>query len=359
MDVTSTGERLKTGTVYINKECIQKVDENFCSLLGYDSEELVGQRFEILFQSAQDCKSFYDNCLPGLVENDSILLWSKLISKSQKENNVIINARYKRAYGINCGLVLTCITYPQFLHSSDKKIKELELKSDQKNKFIALLVHDLLGFVGTSINLIDYIKLKNNHKPYGSYLEKVFENLRNIHFLLETFIDWSKIILNMKEFKPSNVDVYSILNSTTQLCKILIEEKEINVKINCKKTCTIYSDQNMLEFVIRNLLTNAIKFSKQKSEIRIVAESAFNHLLLQITDFGVGIPKKKIGSLFNLNYDSVKDSTNKNEGAGLGLFLVHEFVKAHNGEIKIESEVGKGTKVYLEIPGQQCNSLNN
>jgi signal transduction histidine kinase len=112
----------------------------------------------------------------------------------------------------------------------------------------------------------------------------------------------------------------------------------------------VFADKAMLETVLRNLISNAIKYSKNTGEVKIGAEQLGVETIVSIRDNGIGIPKKHIHKLFSIDGKYSTLGTMNEHGTGLGLILCHEFVKIHGGNIWVESEEGIGTSIYFSLP---------
>jgi signal transduction histidine kinase len=127
--------------------------------------------------------------------------------------------------------------------------------------------------------------------------------------------------------------------------------KEIEIKTEIPQDLLIRADENMLRTVLRNLISNAIKFTRPGGWVQIEAYSKNETVYIEIIDNGVGIPDNKLDTIFNLDESYRTEGTNKEKGTGLGLILCKEFIDKHNGNISVQSEVGNGTRFTVLFPG--------
>jgi len=118
----------------------------------------------------------------------------------------------------------------------------------------------------------------------------------------------------------------------------------------CENSLEVYADRNMLGTVLRNLLSNALKFTRREGKITLLAEKTPENIVVSITDNGVGISAQDIDKIFDKAQLFSSIGTNEEKGTGFGLKLCQEFVEKHGGKIWVESEVGKGTVFYFSLP---------
>ena len=128
-----------------------------------------------------------------------------------------------------------------------------------------------------------------------------------------------------------------------------IKEKSLNIINTIPESTTVYADKNMIELVIRNILSNAVKYCNKSNTITLSSRLAGNYYITEITDTGIGISDENIDKLFGMNNFSTA-GTYAEKGTGLGLLLCKEFVEKNNGEIWVKSEIGKGSTFSFSLP---------
>jgi two-component system sensor histidine kinase/response regulator len=171
--------------------------------------------------------------------------------------------------------------------------------------------------------------------------------------LLSNLMEWAQSQTGKIVFKPRNIKIEDIIDENVLLFEEIASHKSITITKMLPEDTTVFADKAMLSTVFRNLISNAIKFTKLNGEVIISAVKKQNQVMFSLNDTGIGIPKNCIEKLFRLDQSFSTDGTNNEKGTGLGLILCEEFIKKHNGEIWIESEEGKGTCFYFTCP---CNN---
>jgi signal transduction histidine kinase len=177
------------------------------------------------------------------------------------------------------------------------------------------------------------------------------ESANNIYRLLENLLEWSRLKRGMMDFIPVT---FNATQKITECIEVLVEsarKKEIKVTYSLPEDLTIYADSHMFETIIRNLVSNAIKFTPKSGEICVSASTTpDNSVEIKISDTGIGMDKELIGKLFQLNEKTSRKGTEGEPSTGLGLLLCKEFIEKHGGKIWVESEEGKGSTFVFTIP---------
>ncbi|HAN79002.1 MAG TPA: histidine kinase, partial [Bacteroidales bacterium] len=235
------------------------------------------------------------------------------------------------------------------LQIQNKTIEEQNLKlielNATKDKFFNIIAHDLknpfnsiLGFSNLLIDSLERQDRKQDLEQAG-YIKT---SALSAYKLLENLLAWAQTQTGRFDFRPELVAVHELIEETVLVTAGLAKVKEIVISTNLEQVKTI-ADHNMLNTILRNLLTNAIKFTSKQGQICITCKLDNNEILVSIADNGVGIPQNRISKLFNIAEITTTQGTEKEKGTGLGLLLCKEFVEKHGGKIIVESEVGKGT----------------
>jgi signal transduction histidine kinase len=236
------------------------------------------------------------------------------------------------------------------------KTQELHKLNAEKDKFFSIIAHDLnspfnsiMGFSGLLTKQIQNKDYQNIFK-YAKIIRQSSEKAMN---LLSNLMEWVQSQTGKIVFNPKNIEIEDFINENKLLFEEIASQKLITIKKMFPANTTFFADKEMINTVFRNLISNAIKFTKPNGEIVISAVKKQNEVIFSVSDTGIGIPKKSIEKLFRLDQSFSTDGTNNEKGTGLGLILCKEFIKIHNGEIWIESEEGKGTCFYFTCP---CNN---
>jgi signal transduction histidine kinase len=232
--------------------------------------------------------------------------------------------------------------------------KRLEETNASKDKFFSILAHDLKNPFSTMIGFLEVLRDDYHEFPEEEKIEMIgiaHDSAKLILDLIENLLLWSRSQRGLMPCQPSKLDVASVIQKEVSLLKGMIEKKGIELKLRYQKPeMKILADENMLSMVIRNLVSNAIKFTNQNGEITIDVKDTGEATLFEISDSGIGIPKDVAGKLFHLTTNSSRLGTANEKGTGLGLVLCQEFITEHHGKIWVESEEGHGSSFFFTIP---------
>ncbi len=230
-----------------------------------------------------------------------------------------------------------------------EKATELKLANEAKDKFYSIIAHDLKSPFNTIINFTQLIQesaQKGDYESFNQYLCFLSDSSEQVYGLLLNLLEWSKIQSKGITYNPQKVDLNSTLLSIIDIFKHTAASKNIVIK-NEFKNCTVFADKNMLETILRNLISNAIKFTKDAS-IYLSNKKKNTYCIISIKDEGTGIDEQELQDIFNAK--NIKRGTNGEKGSGLGLNLVKEFIKINKGELFIESKKGKGSNFSFTLP---------
>jgi len=224
-----------------------------------------------------------------------------------------------------------------------------------KDTFLSIIAHDLRSPFNAILGFLQI--LLDEHEKYNSdefvKIIKILNESANQTFeLLENLLTWSLIQKNGIKYSPENLEFKKVLYETISGLQVLADKKNIRISHVICEYDLIFADKNMLTLILRNLISNAIKFSNTDCKVIIsTCENVYgNFLEIAVSDEGVGIPKDEIGNLFHIDKKNSKEGTAKEKGTGLGLILCKEFVEKHDGMIWVESELGKGSIFSFTIP---------
>jgi len=230
-----------------------------------------------------------------------------------------------------------------------KKLHELNASKD---KFFSIIAHDLRNPIAGFLNLTEI--LSENFHTFSENESKEFIDIMNqaskqLYNLLENLLQWSRSQTGSIPFEPKYTSIKKIVENTIDLLMVNIENKKIKVYIKIDDQCHVYVDENMITTVIRNLVTNAIKFSNSEGTITIRAELNESFVVVSIIDNGVGMTKEDQEKLFRI------DQHHTTPGTGLGLILCKEFVERNGGKIWVESDLNKGSTFNFTLPKFQTS----
>jgi signal transduction histidine kinase len=237
-----------------------------------------------------------------------------------------------------------------------KKNLELSELIALKDKFFSIIAHDLRapfsGFLGlTEVLSEQYNALSLEEiRDFGYSLK---ESALNLYKLLENLLEWSWIQRHAMLFNPNNQNASEIIDQNIDLLSQIAKDKSINLIKSYYPNIDLFFDSEMLNTILRNLISNAIKFTPMGGIVEVGIKQVFINMQYEtcffVKDFGVGMSQEKIENLFKLAKQITSLGTNNEKGSGLGLILCKEFVEKHGGKIWVESEVDKGSTFYFTI----------
>lgn len=222
-----------------------------------------------------------------------------------------------------------------------------------KDKFFKIIGHDLRNPMSL---VVQFSKLlENNIERYDSNKLKEIISLLNKSStqgmeLLSDLLTWAQSQTNEISFEPFSYNLKELIESSIKLKKLSASKKHITLENTVDNTLYVLVDKNMFMTIIRNLISNAIKFTPKNGRITMSSSIEGKKVRLSVNDTGIGIDKQDIGKLFNIETNISTIGTENEKGSGLGLIICKEFVSRHKGEIWVESEPGKGSNFLFTIP---------
>jgi PAS domain S-box-containing protein len=251
---------------------------------------------------------------------------------------------------------------------AERVIKESETKLHQlnadKNRFISILGHDLKSpfnnLLGLSEVLIDEINSLKTQEIED--IAKDIQKSANIaNKLLDNILMWARTQQGKIPFKPQILNFKDIFKDTLEILAPNANAKNITINYSATDEINVFADIDMIKTVLRNLVSNAIKFTNSGGSINIDAKQNSENVIISVYDNGIGVPPENLTKLFDISEVITTTGTAKETGTGLGLLLCKEFVEKHGGKIWVESEVGKGSdfKFNLPISSEQANAIKN
>jgi len=240
------------------------------------------------------------------------------------------------------------------------KNSELNELNAAKDKFFSIIAHDLRNPFNAIIGLTD-ILLINLDDIDTNKLQKTLENIKGssqqAHELLENLLLWARSQTGTISFRPEVVDLKAQAEESIELLSVQATRKNITILTEFSACGLISGDVNMMSTILRNLLTNALKFTPRNGEIRVGIFQHNGYCILSIKDNGIGISAAKLEQLFSIDTAHKTKGTDQEPGTGLGLILCKEFVEKHGGRIEVKSEVGKGSEFKVIIPGKPIKGI--
>ncbi len=223
-----------------------------------------------------------------------------------------------------------------------------------KDKLISILTHDLKNPFDSIVAYSEL--LNNNFKEFSpekleNTIKTIFEITKNTHNLLENLLVWTHLQSDKIKYSPQILNLNELINENYNLFTPNLLAKNIAFENHTSQLLNLFVDKTTINLVLKNILSNAIKFTNSGGKIQIFTQQ-INDLTVEIriSDSGIGIPENILKNLFKIEKSFSSHGTDNEVGTGLGLILTNEFIKNNAGKINIKSKEGNGTEVYLQLP---------
>ncbi|WP_159086082.1 PAS domain-containing sensor histidine kinase [Flavobacterium faecale] len=245
----------------------------------------------------------------------------------------------------------------QKLIESQESLRELNATKD---KFFSIIAHDLRSPFNGIIGFTELLKSEVQESNYDGileYAEIINSSSHHAMDLLTNLMEWTRSQTGRIAFHPKMVVIDDVIKETLTLFETLTEQKNIKVTLNLHIKTEQYVDQSMIEAILRNLISNAIKFTPNEGNLIISSIENENEFEIAIADSGIGIKEKDISNLFKIDNTHSSLGTNNEVGTGLGLILCKDFIDYHQGHISVKSTVGLGSTFTFSIPKKNVPAL--
>ena len=339
-----------------NKGIIMDVNPAWEETMGYRHDEIVGKNFKSILDKPYQSK--FEKAFAVFKEKGEA---RNIEFKLKKKNGGLIFGSYngKVEYAndgtfLRSHCVFTDITAQkkaeETLKNSERKFRELNATKD---KFFSIIAHDLknpfndlIGFTQLlATNIYKYDKNK-----IEQFVQIIHQSSKLAYGLLENLLEWSRAQTETLKFNPEYIDLKKIIQENIELLNSNAQNKHIKISSAIEKTTLVYADKNMVHTIVRNLISNAIKYTNNGGFVNITGRVEPHWVEIFIEDNGIGIEQKNIQKLFRIDESYTTPGTQREKGTGLGLVLCKEFIDKNGGAIKVESRPGKGTTFSFTLP---------
>ena len=281
------------------------------------------------------------------------------ISDLEKENELhslrIQQQRTNQVFmiiGILLAAIIALVIYifSRKIQQNNKELKELNLTKD---KLFSIISHDLQGPMGTTRGLSEVLLEKwdnKNDSKFDEIFHAMHKNIHDSYDLLTNLLQWARSQFKGIQFTPETLSMHEMATRAINSNASQAQQKNIGMTVDMNENISVWADIAMLEAVLRNLITNAIKFTKEGGQIEIHAIKKPGLTQVCIKDDGIGMSSETSENLFSLEANTSTSGTKGEKGTGLGLIVCKDFVEMHKGEIWVESILNKGTSFYFTIP---------
>ncbi len=240
------------------------------------------------------------------------------------------------------------------LEQSERDLTEL---NNTKDKFFSIIAHDLRGPISTLMHVTELV-----HDSYDDmaeekkkdFLLEVKNSAGGLFNLLDNLLVWSYSQRGTIPFHPSKIELYRIVETNLSVLKMSAENKNIELVSSIDKDSIIFADNNMMTTVVRNLISNAIKFTNEGGRIEVGARRLEDFYEVSVKDSGVGMSEEVRSKVFEIDKSATTLGTAGEKGTGLGLVICKEFVEKNGGSIRVESQIGEGSSFVFTVPAAKA-----
>ena len=331
---------------------IISVNENFCKVTGYSRDELLGNNHNLLNSgehSHKEFKKLWETIASGKTWRGEI--------KNKKKNGGFFWVDTAIAPIFNdegnpkqfFSLQFEITARKNYLNELTAKGQELEELNKLKDKLLSIVSHDFRGPLNSLRGTLTlFLRGVISNEELNMLTESLVEKLDNTYNLLENLLNWAKSQMQGMKIYKKEIELKSISEDCVGLLSPIADKKLVKLKNNIKSPIQVYADNEMIKLILRNLISNAIKFTTAGNNIILDASTKKNHVIVSVKDNGMGISNENQAKLFK--HDNFSTSGTSNEtGIGLGLLLCKDFVEKNGGEIWFESELEKGSTFYFSL----------
>ena len=236
------------------------------------------------------------------------------------------------------------------LEESEEKLSELNANKD---RFFSIIAHDLRSPFTTLIGYTEIIKEDFDNisrEELKESIDTIHNTSKRIYNLLENLLSWARMQTGRMPFQPLKLDVSIICKDVISLFEENAKSKNIDLSYMSQPNLYVYADKNMFDTVIRNLVSNALKFTPDGKTVVVTANTVGNFVEISVSDTGLGMKPDIVSKLFKLDQHVTTLGTTGEKGSGLGLILCKELVEKNGGKIGVESELNIGSRFFFTLP---------
>jgi len=326
-------------------------NDRLCQMFGYSRNEMAAKNWpELLSEEAVET---YQQRFQMLAEGkiNSFSLELKCYKADRTPIFTIFSVGCVRHADNSLDYVLSLVE-----DITARKSAELELEglNAAKDKFFSIIAHDLKSMFHAILGFSNLLKDELHTGNFDSikfYTENINSAAYQTYNILTGLLDWANSRRGLIPFAPEELILGDLLNDELELLKEVAGRKGISVVSSLPEGFTVNADANMLKLILRNLIANAIKFTRRDGKIVVEGQRREGNLVeIIVCDNGIGMSQQTISQLFKIDMAMSSAGTDNEKGSGLGLLLCAEFVKKHGGKIWAESELGQGSSFHFTLP---------
>lgn len=353
------------------KGTVIKVNDAFCRMVEKTREEMEGRPFSSIYEKIDQekvlklyRKRFRERSVEPYFEREfkmwnGKVIWFEVSSSFlELDNNNTYLLLIFRNISERKNTEKSLIRYACELESLNEKLaeseNELKKLNSGKDRLFSIISHDLRSPFNSLLGITDYA-LSDFHslqkEELKEFLQSIHKSTRNLYTLIEDLLQWSRIQSGRIEYTPAAVSLRSAATKVISLLEGNAVKKGIALRSRIVEDVYAYADESMINSVLQNLVSNAIKFTPEGGRIEITSRCRSNSIVeTSVSDTGTGMEPQVIERLFSIDSNFTLPGTNMEKGTGLGLIICKEFIEMNKGQITVESQPGKGTSFRFTLP---------
>ncbi|MFO7863796.1 MAG: ATP-binding protein, partial [Salinivirgaceae bacterium] len=330
---------------------IEWINQGFTRLYGYSLRELQ-KRFGYNLKRAGQTKKIVSIFNKVKETGQAVNYESEVEAKTGEV--ISVQTTLSPIFDLNNELL-----YLVAIDSDIRKLKQIQIElrksNSAKNKLFSIVAHDLRNPFNSLIGLTDLMVERYDNLTSDellAFIKDLNDVSRKTYYLLLNLLEWSRSQRDKITIKSEDVNLVHMVEDILDLFDNLLESKELKCVIDMPANMMVYTDKNSINTVLRNLISNAIKFSPRGKSIFIRAQQQFASTQITVSDQGVGMDEVTISNLFDSENNQSTPGTEQEKGTGLGLMLCKYFVEKNNGSIRVESKPNQGTDFIVSLPNK-------
>ena len=299
-----------------------------------------------LNQKALRQRHYIGSLIIGIVFISLVLISIYINLRHKRKTNYWLRSKNKVIYNQKEELTAT-------LEELDVVVQKLKESNATKDKFFSIIAHDLKNPFSSIMSMSELFlrRIETIDRETATvFIKELSETSKNTYLLLNNLLTWAQSQQDQIVLNPDRINLNKIVNNSILPYKSFASNKNINLINAISDSIFVYCDADSMNTVFGNLINNAIKFTKHGGEVIVGSEVVENKVVINFEDNGIGMKTEQLENIFRIDKSISTPGTEKEKGTGLGLILCKEFVEMNNGIITVESQVGKGTSFYIDLP---------
>ncbi len=330
-------------------------------------ESFINPAFDKILALENSVPLIFDGFLTmGDYSSINTSIWAQIYRKENKllvlggvnsaqllDQNVTMHQLNREISNLQRKLIKEKHTLEKTSNQLNEANNELKKLNTDKDRFVSILAHDLKSPFNSLLGFSELLT-KNIHKYDINEIEDMISIIYNVskqtYNLLEDILIWARAQSGKMPYEPQKLNFTDVCREILKINKLKADAKNVTLKYSSADDIEIFADVNMFKTILRNLVSNAIKFTHNGGSIEVSAENSRADVTISVSDNGVGISQNVLEKLFDNSQIYSTNGTADEKGSGLGLLLCKEFTEKHGGKIWVVSEKDKGSIFYFTIP---------